>query len=601
MQLFRPEDPKLDEFVRSNKHFSLESVQGINGQRRPLSKDFVEALEDARVIEISNYIKSFEIKDGELASILSDENKSIDSIQKGWLRKSLSEAIELNELDDALKQHLQIGLVAKKTNTDLCKGIFDVEENLNDPIARRVFNIKSGSIHHQAVSTIIHELNLIAKEPEDVDGREYNPRNDRISALTKLTGANDLQEIFEVMTYVCDIEILEEGKEQGLEFDNSIHGFASKQIELLNQALMSHPEIKNAIDTRDFTSDLAIAYEKGDKSFNYPKLAKGSMESAETILGSLKSNEQMNLNFQNNIDYAAEAKRLIQSMGVSIDTEHSRFGIGNKFQENITGKKFIEIDVQRKNNNSIFDKMANLFTQKGKPNQKINTDKIDWSESDYSWHQKDKHFDTENDKPVKKVSFKDKEGKPMFIHKASGAFSNNGGVILFAKGREINSNEAKLMVAQFMRTCRTGSMFITPPKHLDSPEKTSNHVRMIMEAAVELGLSLDSIHVRPNNMVKAEEIERMKAEIAIRCEAQSLNDYGGISDAAHLIDDANEMEHVITVENRVENDAAEIVGEPAPTSNTPAPESNSTPKSYKAGDYLKSLGGCKRRGRMGKM
>lgn len=598
MQLFRPEDPKLDEFIRSNKHFSLESVQGINGQRRPLSKDFAEALEEARVTEISNYIKSFEIKDGELANLLKDDNKSVDSIQKGWLRKALSEAIQNNDLDESIKQHLQIGLVAKKPKTDLSKGVFNFEENLNDPVANRVFNIKSGAIHHQAVSTIINELNQIAKEPEDVEGREYNPRADRISALTKLTGANDLQEVFEVMTYVCDMEILDEGKEQGLETENSIHAFASKQIELLNQALMAHPEIKKAIDTRDFTSDLAIAYEKEDKSFNFPKIAKGSMESAETILGSLKSDEQMNLNFQNNIDYAAEAKRLVQEMGVSIDTEHSRFGIGSKFAENIGGERFVEADVERKDNN-IFSKVANFFTQKDKPNQKATADKIDWSESDYSWHQKDKHFDTENSKPVKKVSFKDKEGKPIFIHKAGGTFSNKGGVILFAKGREINANEAKLMVAQFMRTCRTGSMFITPPKHLDSPEKTANHVRKLMEAAVELGLSLDSIHVRPNNMVKAEDIERMKAEIAIKHDAQPLNEFGGLSDTALLVDDTIELENVVSVDNAHENvEIQNVTDDPSQSMDTAPTEDQAPQQTFKAGDYLKSLGA--KRGRMGK-
>jgi hypothetical protein len=148
--------------------------------------------------------------------------------------------------------------------------------------------------------------------------------------------------------------------------------------------------------------------------------------------------------------------------------------------------------------------------------------------------------------------FTDKKDDHIFTHKPS-SFSG-GGSILFAKGRLITETDAKLMVAQFLKTNTSGSMHITPPKHLDGNEHTKRHVSLLLSNAVELGLPIDAISVSPNKHLSAADIDEIKQEVGMANQRKDINEFGGLSgdfvgDSVEIsLDNSNQMEDVLETE-----------------------------------------------------
>ena len=127
--MFKPDEPSLESYIQSNKAFSLELVHGLNGQRRPLTQDILEAYDDNRAIELQKYINHFKINDGELHSLLDEERSGLDPSQIGWIKKALHEVVSNSKkLDSTTIDQINFGLVAKRNDVDLESGVVEKNE-----------------------------------------------------------------------------------------------------------------------------------------------------------------------------------------------------------------------------------------------------------------------------------------------------------------------------------------------------------------------------------------------------------------------------------------------------------------------------------------
>ena len=123
--------------------------------------------------------------------------------------------------------------------------------------------------------------------------------------------------------------------------------------------------------------------------------------------------------------------------------------------------------------------------------------------------------------------------------------------ILFAKGRKINQDEAKLMVAQFLRTNTMGQMYITPPQHLESKEDSHRHVELLVTSALEYGLPVENINVRPNGMVTADQFQEIVERVSMSMNARAFDEFGGISETADMTIEAPKDD--VTVEVKTDD------------------------------------------------
>lgn len=542
-QMFRADAPSLESYIQSNKAFSLELVHGINGQRRPLTQDILEAHDSQRVEELQKYIDHFDLKDGEILTLLSKEEKSLDETQVGWVKKALHEVISNStQINEATRDQISFGLVAKRQGVDLETGELDFEKIKDDKIAKSVFNLSKNTIHHEAVSILVNEVTSIAKLPEDDPKRKYNPRKSKIEAVLAATNEDTFESLF-LKLYKMNHFVI------GTESEMIPEKFILEK-DKLDDAMLGMPILRDSLDE-------AL---KDNVQISAPSVSLGSLETPESIQGCISTKGfNDSLNYTPNIDLAAESKKLTEALGVKISTEHSMFPVFNSklndFQERFGGEFKSESSQGTnvgviKNLKSKVKSTIKRLSSKGEEGGE--TKKIDWSSSDYNWHKKEGHFETENDKPIKSITFSDKDNNPIFIHKpCSGIgvgklrFGNSGGTILFAKGRKITQDEASLMVAQFLRTNTTGQMYITPPKHLESGSASLRHVELLVIAALEYGVPAENINVRPNGMVSANQFQEMLERVTMNIKAAAFDEFGGLSETSDITVDAPKEQIVL--------------------------------------------------------
>ncbi|ELP5898521.1 hypothetical protein QTV49_000395 [Vibrio vulnificus] len=545
--MFRPDEPSLESFILSNKAFSLELIHGINGQRRPLSQDILDAHDTNRAIELQKYINHFKLIDGEVQAIIDEKLSSLDPTQIGWVKKSLHEVISNSaNLDSATRDQISFGLVAKRDGVDLGSGIVDFTKLSNDKIAASVFNLSKNSVHHEAVSILVNEIYSISQLPEDDPERKYNPRGKKIDALLAATNEDTFENLF-LKVYQMNQSVV------GTSNEATPEKFKAEESKL-NDATLGMPCLREA---------LAKSIES-EPSFSIPRVSTGSVETVESIQGCISSNAHEDfLNYTPNVDLALEMKKLTESIGVKISTEHSMFpsfkSKANDFDERIGGE--FKTERSESNDTSLFNRIMNKTKVKLKEltsndDGLSNKEKVDWSSSDYNWHSRSDHFSMENDKPIKSITFSDKNNNPIFIHKPSSGIGlgnarlgNTGGTILFAKGRKITQDEAKLMVAQFLRTNTTGQMYITPPKHLESKDASRRHVELLVVSALEYGVPVENINVRPNGMVSAEQFQEIIERVSMEMKAGLFDEYGGLSDTECMSIETPDDEIAVQVKN----------------------------------------------------
>lgn len=542
--MFRPDEPSLESYIQSNRAFSLELVHGINGQRRPLTKDILEAHDAHRAIELQKYFNHFSLNDGEVQSLFDEKISGLDPSQIGWVKKALHEVISNStKLDPAIRDQISFGLVTKRDGVDLEAGVVDFSKIGNDKIAASVFDLSKGTVHHEAVSILVNEIYNISQLPEDDPTRKHNPRRKKIDALLSSTNEDTFENLF-LKVYQMNQSVVGSSNEVTPE------KFKDEESKL-NDAMLGMPSLRETLSSGS----------KSDTPIIAPSVSTGSVETAESIQGCISSNAHEDfLNYTPNVDLALEMKKLTESIGVKISTEYSMFAgfksKANTFDERIGGE--FQSEKSESNDTGLFNRLKSKTKNKlkkltSKDDKLDNKEKVDWSASDYNWHSKDDHFSTENEKPIKSITFSDKDNKPIFIHKptsglgfGSSRFGNTGGTILFAKGRKITQDEANLMVAQFLRTNTTGQMYITPPKHLDNKEASQRHVELLVISALEYGVPVENINVRPNGMVNAEQFQEIVERASMDMKAGLFDEFGGLSDTADMTIEAPKDE--ITVE-----------------------------------------------------
>ncbi|MBU2896039.1 hypothetical protein [Vibrio hepatarius] len=530
--MFRPYEPSLESYIQSNRAFSLELVHGINGQRRPLTKDILEAHDAHRAIELQKYINHFNLNDGEVQSLLDEKKSGLDPSQIGWVKKSLHEVISNStRLDPATRDQISFGLVTKRDGVDLVSEIVDFSKIGNDKIAASVFDLSKGSVHHEAVSILVNEIYNISQQPEEDPTRKHNPRGNKIEALLTATNEDTFENLF-LKVYQMNQSVV------GSSNEVTPDKFKEEESKL-NDATLGMPNLREVLSSGS----------KIETPFMVPRVSTGSVETAKIIQGCISSNAHENfLNFTPNVDLSLEMKKLIDSIGVEISTEHSMFAgfksKANTFDERIGGE--FKSEKSESNDISLFNRLKSKTKDKlkkltSKDDNLGDKEKIDWSVSDYNWHNKADHFSTENYKPIKSMTFSDKYNKPIFIHKptsglgfGSTRFGNTGGTILFSKGRKITQDEANLIVAQFLRTNTICQMYITPPKHLENKESSQRHVELLVISALEYGVPVENINVRPNGMVNAEQFQEIVERATLDMKAGLFEEFGGLSDTADM-------------------------------------------------------------------
>ncbi|MEH0791254.1 hypothetical protein KW882_02975 [Vibrio parahaemolyticus] len=545
--MFRPDEPSLESYIQSNRAFSLELVHGINGQRRPLTQDILEAHDAHRTIELQKYINHFNLNDGEVQSLLDEKKSGLDPSQIGWVKKALHEVISNStKLDDATRDQISFGLVAKRDGVDLESGFVDFSKIGNDKIAASVFDLSKESVHHEAVSILVNEIYNISQQPEDDPTRKHNPRGKKIEALLAATNEDTFENLF-LKVYQMNQSVV------GSSNEITPEKFKEEERKL-NDVTLGMPNLREVLSNSS----------KSDTPFMVPRVSTGSVETAESIQGCISSNAHEDfLNYTPNVDLALEMKKLTDSIGVKISTEHSMFSgfksKANTFDERIGGE--FKSEKSESNDISFFNRLKTKAKDKvkkltSKDDELGDKEKIDWSASDYNWHSKDDHFSKENDKPIKSMTFSDKNNKPIFIHKPTSGLGfggsrlgNTGGTILFAKGRKITQDEANLMVAQFLRTNTTGQMYITPPKHLENKEASQRHVEMLVISALEYGVPVENINVRPNGMVNAEQFQEIVERVSMDMKAGMFDEFGGLSDTADMAIETPKDEIAVEVKN----------------------------------------------------
>ena len=518
MSTFEPSNPSLLSFIENNRSFSLELVQGINGQKKQLTKDLIEAHDQERTMQIENYLKHFKLQNGELASLLSDNSK-IDNTHKGWLRKCLATHVNNNDsLDDKVKNQIIFGIIPLREGVDLEKQKLDFKLVNDDPLLKVAFKTKSASIHYEALLIITKEIDEIAQHQADIENSSNTPRADKIATLLSVTGESSLAELV--------VKIRSEA-EVSIDISEEVKSHIIRNLEGIMTDKDTVTEMQKLIGVEKL------------------KITMGSEDSISELNGSINSkltSNTHNLNYTQHTDLALIAKRIVQSSGINIDTEFSKLGFLRRNPE-----VFIDKETRKKTEKSGLSKALSKI-----PFMKNNEDKgkiTNWESEDYSWHKKDKHFDTESKGEIKKITFKDSKGILIFTHNPNSLFGNKGGNILFAKGRTINKEEATLMVAQFLRTNTTSKMFITPPKLLNSIEETKTHVELIVTAALDMGVDVNSISIRPNGVISNKDINEILEKAMHDFDNKNIDEFGGLTGVQNKV--TNEMDSILEVENNV--------------------------------------------------
>lgn len=519
---FDPSNPSLKDYLLSTEAFTLEQVFGVNGKRRHLTDEIVEAQEAARVSALKNYLDNIHLNHEEVTTLL-NEDMSVDDIQKGWLRKGLGKVLEDSSLVPALKSRLTIELIPERENVSIKKGVLDLSEVKNDPLLSYAMDFTKGSFDIRLADIVSKELMTIANIDSD------NKQDKSIELLTSATNTSSLGELVGYLEVATSNSMIEsQTDERVIRIRKSLEtaGMVLRdKIDFVDENEL--PKIEASLINPDGTSLDSASY------------------------GEITENKaDKNLTYTPTVDLSLITKQIIESQNIGVHTENAKFDwLRNK--ANGFGEKVGNSIATEKGNIKKRDSITSRIMSKFKGDSEDEKPEISWESNDYDydWSDRSEHFSQTNEKKISSVMFTDKKDDHIFTHKPSSF--GGGGSILFAKGRLITDTDAKLMVAQFLKTNTSGSMHITPPKHLGGKAHTKRHVSLLLANAVELGLPIDSISVSPNKHLSVADIDEIKQEVGMANQRKDINEFGGLSgefvgDSVELsLDNPNEMEDVL--------------------------------------------------------